>query len=320
MDVPALMQLMNIYTNGEESKYIARSGRAKKNYHKGQVKLYFADLVAFLQFVYKRSTTPDHILVIGAANGSHWTSDSYMPNSNHKLVALKVLLDDFALKLGKQITYHFYDPAEFHASVIEQASSTSRPTNLFVYRRLFTADDVRVYNQKDGQILMLSDIRHDTHGQAVRNKNIHQAEAFVEEDMQLQAAFAKSLQCDSVLKFRAPWPHKSKNSDTIENPDYEYLPGDLMYQVFNNESSTEQRLYVEKEHLSDTYLWDTSRIEKTCYHVNTRLRPDWDFETADRIMRTYQNMMQRADHTHSQSSSYAGPYMVFVTSAPKWNP
>ena len=73
-----------------------------------------------------------------------------------------------------------------------------------------------LHKEMSGQILMLSDIRHDTHGQAVRNKNIQQAEALVEEDMQLQATFAKLLQCDSVLKFRAPWPHKSKNSETIE--------------------------------------------------------------------------------------------------------
>ena len=65
----------NIYAHGLRREYNRQNRGAGT--HNGQLKLWFADLMAFLTYLIDYQQCPKIILVIGAADGEHWTNPEF---------------------------------------------------------------------------------------------------------------------------------------------------------------------------------------------------------------------------------------------------
>ena len=265
----------NIYAHGLRREY--NRGNRGAGTHNGQLKLWFADLMAFLTYLIDYQQCPKIILVIGAADGEHWTNPEFAERvftkmgkiqafQDNPIMPLKAVFDLIAQNRGNTpIQYHFYDTAPFHKSVNAIASAHS--SNLHLHPQLFEQQDCDTYTNED-DVLMLCDIRTDAHGKAVRSNNTAEAERLTQDDMYLQLRFAQGIQANlSALKYRAPWYNWR-----TENDEFLYANGTLYAQLFAAPNTTEQRLMIRKKQLQQQHEWDTKKIEETCHHYNTRLR------------------------------------------------
>lgn len=214
-----------------------------KNIHWGQRKLHLSEVDFFMS--YTNSKDKYTIVYAGAANGQH------IP---------------LLLKLFPNLVFHLYDPAPFSPVVknnpeifkINPYKDSISPSGFFTNE--IAAKYVGVEN-----LLFICDIRL---APPMKKSDPNYASFFEEKvdyDMTIQRDWVNIMSPKfSILKMRIPYNMKEK---------YEYLDGDIRFQIWAPVSSTETRLVVTKvdgkfpikNYIPEIY-------EKQCAYFNNRMR------------------------------------------------
>lgn len=193
--------------------------------HIGQLKLFLCELWFLNNYQHLCNT----VVYVGTGKGKHI---------------------GFLAKLFPHLTFHLYDPREFHLSLYE------RP-NIVLYTKengYFTQEIANQWINKP--ILFISDIRTGDPLDAACDFN-----KCVNRDMKDQMSWVITVKpLKSMLKFRLPYsPGKTH-----------YFDGLLKFGIFATKSSTEFRLIVDQHYTFKDY--DHQTIEEQCYHFNNHIR------------------------------------------------
>lgn len=226
--------------------YRRRKFEWKPPLHWGQIKLFTAEL----EFITKYAVEPCKIVYAGSSDGRHIP---YLAN----------MFPDHMFQL--------WDPAPMY-------SGWRDLSNIEFHQELFTEDIARKEfgnPESHDRILFISDIRSMPEGFDYANMTAdmdQEIEQDVKKDMHLQRVWCKIMRPRaSILKFRLPYtPGES-----------EYLDGDLYFQAFASETSSECRLVIDNErHAYRTRMYNHEEYENIMYRFNRCTRVQELNETA----------------------------------------
>jgi predicted RNA methylase len=215
-----------------------------RNIHWGQRKLHLSEVDFFLSY----TTTTDKYVVVyaGAANGQH------IP---------------LLFKMFPNVEFHLYDPAPFSPLV------TSRPDlfkiNLYKDSSLpvgFFTNEVAEHYKGIDNLLFICDIRLAPSISKGDEKYAELFEENVDNDMKIQRDWVEIMRPKfSILKMRLPYYQKDP---------YEYLAGDVRFQIWAPVTSTETRLVVKRNNDGgfSTAKYDPKVYEQQCAYFNNQMR------------------------------------------------
>jgi len=219
-------------------EYRRRKFEWKEPLHWGQLKLFTSEL----EFLTMYSHLSNIIVYAGAADGRHIP---FLANifKNHKFV--------------------LWDPVPLYEGYANMP-------NIEFHQELFTDETALAVSEKYKKILFISDIRSmpDDFDYGNMTPNLdEEVEEDVKRDMQLQKQWCEIMNPKAcMLKFRLPYtPGKTV-----------YLLGDVYFQAFAAETSSETRLIVsKKKHGFATCEYDHEAYENYMYRFNhcTRIQP-----------------------------------------------
>lgn len=149
-------------------------------------------------------------------------------------------------------TFHLYDPATF---LIKETNKIK------IYNKYFLTSTAEKYKNKN--VLFISDIR-TTPDKQLGNEIDDDWEAEIARDMDFQAKWVKIIDpVMSMLKFRLPY----KSGTTL------YFPGNIYWQAWAPQSSTETRLITNVyDHIKS---YDNDLYNDICFRFNRITRSQW---------------------------------------------
>lgn len=195
--------------------YFARYGQYSTTVHWGQRKLLLME-VKFLLACRERKLNADLVIYVGSAPGDH----------------IPLLFEWFP-----EFTWHLYDPRPFCRELVKNKTGKIKLFNAF-----FTEETCKQYKGK--RVILISDLRTintevDTHNPtnaAIKDEFIREDRV---NDLNLQKNIYVLLQpAATSIKFALPYPAAGQSDD------YEYLSGEIWFQPYPPQSSTESRLIV----------------------------------------------------------------------------
>lgn len=206
--------------------YAIKKTKEHKQLHLGQFKLLFTELL----FLTKYAHAGNIVLYVGAAPGHHTT-----------------LLAD----LFPNLQFDLWDPRKFE---------TEPRKNIKTYQEKFTIDQAKRYAELNEKILFICDIRTLSIGKYKREKNIKKMDEVVEDDMEMQAQWAKIIKpVKSYLKFRLPYlPGKTS-----------YFSGTIYLQPYSR-ISTETRVLT--DNYDEMIKYDNTEFEEKMAYFNAEIR------------------------------------------------
>jgi len=283
----------------KRQKYKASTGKHGIE-RTGQEKLFYADLMACIAYVFEYDEIPAFVVVAGGAQGIHFIK--------------------LAKMLPSTIQWHLYDPEPF-------ARDLELIGNVYLHKQLYTNEDCRKW-AKQPKTLFLSDIRNVNYTPTVEiiQKLSHElsriprhtrleverkkamelgtrirdlrrkVEDMALQDMKNQALMVKHTEAEmSFVKFRLPYAsHRAPQF-------YPYLKGRVLFQPMNRCNSTECRLMVMPEN-AHTYKqdqtvavftdvsYDVLKHEELCAFINNNLRPEWDRQGIQILEKTHETI------------------------------
>jgi hypothetical protein len=227
-----------INSETRELPYHRRREEYKYTVHIGQRKLLLSE-IEFLthcagQFKDKKMT----IVYAGAANGTH----------------IKLL----AIDLFPKYEYYLYDPGQFD-TILNDIS------NIHIHRQLFTKKTCETWKNRD-DIIFISDIRR-VPPDLDKNENSDEFEKVIKEDMIMQMEWYKIINPEiAMLKFHLPYCNpKDKSTEFTE-----YLAGTMYFQAWPGETSTETRLWINKN--AKMIKYDNRKYESQLFRHNVCTR------------------------------------------------
>lgn len=246
--------------------------KIKRDYHLGQFKLFFTELY----FLSKVAKPGNLVLYVGAATGHH----------------ISLLADLFP-----DLMFDLWDPGRFDV--------LPRP-NIKIYNTFFTVDDAKKYAAEGSNTLFMCDIRTIEIAKFKKNKDIAGMDQLVEDDMYMQANWAKIIKpLWAYLKLRFPY-------DIVKT---KYLTGTIYLQPYAPRS-TEMRLMTQDY---TTYIeYDNHEVDEKLAYFNYEIRPkiisdkwakimsrnnlhnSWDNNMGLAITHYYLHMIK---HVHSKSET-----------------
>lgn len=209
--------------------YRRRRDEYKYTIHIGQRKL----LLSEIEFLTAHGGDGKIIVYAGSANGTH--------------IAL------LAGKLFPQFEYYLYDPSPFDPILYKYK-------NIHIFNELFTEETCKKWAGRN-DILFISDIRTPPPGGFLGDtKKSEEWEKIIQKDMKMQMDWVINIKPQwAMLKFRLPYaPGKTK-----------YLAGDLYFQAWPGETSTETRLWTQG---LDTCVYDNTIYEQILFRHNVCTR------------------------------------------------
>uniref|UniRef100_A0A6C0LSF8 Cap-specific mRNA (nucleoside-2'-O-)-methyltransferase n=1 Tax=viral metagenome TaxID=1070528 RepID=A0A6C0LSF8_9ZZZZ len=211
------------------------------NLHLGQLKLFFTELF----FLAKKAKHINKVLYIGAATGYH----------------ISKLADLFP-----KLQFDLWDPGRFDVS--------PRP-NIKIYNQFFTDTDAHKYKKEGTNILFMCDIRTIKIAEFKKNKDIEKMDELVEDDMMMQAKWAKIINPKwTYLKMRLPY----------EDEKMKYLTGKIYLQPYSPQS-TEMRLLTNNY---ETYIeYNSKEVDEKMAYFNFKIRPFFHSNKWKTIMDMY---------------------------------
>lgn len=205
------------------------AGVAKSTYHMGQLKLLLSIILFMDKISEKHQNEKMTMIYAGMA-----------PGRNMKLVA----------DLYPNMKIIGYDPAPFDEGLRKLKNVELH--NEFVTDNLVEelAENTILKQNRDNELLLfVSDIRLDPYEEDIVN------------DMRSQERWVRILRPDySLLKFRLSWDR---------GDEFEYLQGTIQLQQFAPQTSTETRLFVEKDDIDHDIKYDPVKYEEQLFHYNT---------------------------------------------------
>ena len=200
------------------------------NIHFGQLKL----LLSEIDFLSQLPNEPILVLYAGAGPGDH-------------VPLLSQMFENFYFML--------VDPV---FSGKERIRIIIHPSDRIILRATLFDDKIIDEFKNIPNKVLISDIRSVPAGESDYEKEFEKNVIF---DMKLQAEFFEKLYRPfSLLKFRLPYTEKKT----------EYLDGDLYFQAFPKETSTEMRLIPHRDGRKKTY--DNIEVEEKMFYFNTEYR------------------------------------------------
>jgi hypothetical protein len=228
--------------------YRRRKFEWKPPLHWGQVKLFASEL----EFLTKYCDRAEKVIYVGSSSGQH------IPYLAH---------------LFPHHSFECWDPAPMYIGYKDMP-------NIEFKQKMFT-DKVAASIAKQGKpVLFISDIRSMPEGYDYGNMTPEldqELEEDVKKDMTMQMEWCKIIRPEvAMLKFRLPYTPGTT----------EYLSGDIYFQAYATETSSESRLVIDStEHpYSSAALrtYDHEKYENFLYRFNrcTRVQPDDSEENA----------------------------------------
>jgi hypothetical protein len=212
--------------------------------HLGQRKLFLTELYLLTQYI--PVNVPITLVYAGAASGEHFP---------------------FLAELFPSVTFHLYDPAQFHID----PKKLKLENRIYLYTQLFEDETAKEWGpdglqrKKWGEPhFFISDIRFTLEG-----KTTVETEKQVSMDMDLQARWTRLIQptIASMLKFRPPYVY-------LPGTSLKYLRGRILWQCWPPKLSTETRLIVEAEDCKKPDVeYPVTDYESVCYKHNIIDRP-----------------------------------------------
>ncbi|MDD4930601.1 MAG: hypothetical protein PHG66_00405 [Candidatus Colwellbacteria bacterium] len=214
-----------------------------KNIHWGQRKLHLSEVDFFMSYTNRKEKYT--IVYAGAANGQH------IP---------------LLLKLFPNLEFHLYDPAPFSPVVLSNPALKINPYKDSVLPVGFFTDEVASNYTSTENLLFICDIRLAPSMKKSDPKYAALFEEKVDYDMTIQKDWVNIMKPKfSILKMRLPYHAKEK---------YEYLDGDVRFQIWAPVASTETRLVVSR---TDEGTFPIKRYvpevyERQCAYFNNQMR------------------------------------------------
>ena len=215
-----IQKLPNIWNNFKSIiKYRGNKGGKLANNlvycHLGQRKLFMTELQVLTRFLGQHlqgATTPCIIVYAGAAPGIH----------------LPLLF-----KLFPNTMWHLYDPAPFKIMGHTHHNNNNEKKQYKTYNDYFTDDVARSWTNKCD--IFICDIR-------LSADDSNKFEIQVANDMKTQDTWTRIIQpkMGASLKFRPPYIEQDKSLQIVN-----YLRGQILWQIWPPQASTECRLIVE---------------------------------------------------------------------------
>lgn len=210
-----------------------------KNIHWGQRKLHMSEMDFFTTYTNRNDAYT--VVYAGAANGQH------IP---------------LLLKLFPNLDFHLYDPAPFSPVVLEHPSLKINLYKDSVLPVGFFTDEIAAKYTNVKNLLFICDIRLAPSMKKTDPEYAQQFEKKVDYDMNIQKNWVDIMKPEfSILKMRIPYHIKE---------DYEYLDGDVRFQIWAPVASTETRLIVKKGSFSKKYIPEI--YENQCAYFNNQMR------------------------------------------------
>lgn len=230
------------WNNTRSLTYRRRKFEWKPPLHFGQMKLFISEL-EFLTIYGHRSRV---VIYAGSADGKHIPYLAHLFPENYFIL---------------------WDPAPMYHGYLQM-------NNIEFHQDLFTDDVARGYAQTYPDALFISDIRSVPDGidysQMTPELDV-ELEEDVKRDMDLQRRWCEIMEPSAaMLKFRLPYtPGVS-----------EYLDGEVYFQAFASETSSETRLVIDKQRFpyNKSREYNHEEYENYLYRFNrcTRIQPDTD--------------------------------------------
>jgi hypothetical protein len=158
----------------------------------------------------------------------------------------------YLAKMFPEVTFDLWDPNPFSIKETEQIK---------IFNEYFTEDVAKKYSENGDKILFMSDIR-----TADTNKlDAEEIEEYVFNDMKMQQDWHETIKPKrSMLKFRLPW----------DSGKTKYLKGDIYFQVWAPQTSTETRLITDKivNGKIKYHEYDNTKYESQCMYFNNVTR------------------------------------------------
>jgi hypothetical protein len=235
----------SINSNTRKLEYRRRKFEWKEPLHWGQIKLFIAEL----EFLTAYGHLSNIIVYAGSSDGAH------IP---------------FVANIFKNHTFLLWDP-------LPMAKGYEVMPNMQFHQEIFTDEIASSLLAKHGDVLFISDIRsmpsEINYGSMTPDLD-DELEEDIKRDMQTQKIWCEIMQpAASMLKFRLPYIPGTT----------EYLAGDVRFQAFAAETSSETRLVISKtEHGYVPYTYDHELYENHMYRFNrcTRIQPVEHFTDA----------------------------------------
>ena len=211
--------------------------------HYGQLKLFLANVQLINKYWDSEKIPKPKLLYIGSAPGS-WVL--------------------FFAEMFPTFELHLYDSTPFDVTLqgfdmnnpkinVEHKSNRA---DIYLYKRYFVEDDVKMWKETADSTFLVSDIRPLTYN--------CENESEVHDDMMRQQKWVTDINpIYSQLKFKLPY----KETDTNM---YSYLDGRIYFQSFVGHSSTEARLVSQRPYNMTEYNF--KEYEAIMFYHNTVIR------------------------------------------------
>lgn len=216
-----------LLASASSARYYRRGNEERTLVHWGQRKL----LLAEIEFLTLHGHLANTVVYAGAAPGTH-------------LSMLALLFPNHQL--------HLYDPAPFNPHLVTVSEAPG--SNVHLHQEMFT-DEVAASWRTQGEtpVLFVCDIRS-------ANLDVQTHDEFEERvviDMQAQKHWCELMKpAMASLKFRPPWDDKK----------LEYYAGDVYFQIWTGQKSTETRLFTDCSKLD---LYDNAKYADQLFYFNT---------------------------------------------------
>jgi hypothetical protein len=261
--------------------YRRRKFEWKPPLHFGQIKLFISEL----EFLTKYGDRSRYVIYAGSADGKHIPYLAHLFPEHHFIL---------------------WDPAPMYHGYLAMR-------NIEFHQGLFTEDVARAYAQSHPEALFISDIRSVPDGvdysQMTPELDI-ELEEDVKRDMDFQRCWCEIMEPSAaMLKFRLPYtPGVS-----------EYLDGEIHFQAFASETSSETRLVIDKTRFPyghpreynheeyENYLYRfnrCTRIQSDTCDADATIAPlfgdvpmSYDAHTFIQVVREY---LAKHDHTNNR--------------------
>lgn len=264
----------------ETSKYERRTGEPKLANHWGQRKLFLSELLLFIELLKKKIKVPDDwkrvvFAYAGSAAGRHLVMLAEMfPIAKFILYDPNRFSDyllDYATKDSSKLEY---DPAngilitdrfEFHTSGYNMENGKKILKSECGFMTDDVAKELRDRSEKEKWILVFaSDIR-----TLNQDEDEDETDEKIQQNMTDQATWVKIMNpAMSLLKFRLSWkPGKTR-----------YLKGDIYFQYYCGNTSTEGRLLTDSDEKLAEIEYDNTHYESVHFHHNKFVRMKLAFQ------------------------------------------
>jgi len=242
-----------------DQEFVDQHGKEK--HHPGQAKLLFSNLLGLVlvEEDMKTKTKKDmrsiQLVVAGASPGTH----------------MLVLLKHLRLwRVDRGLQIHLFDPQALDKKL--QSIVDDGDKNIFFYPRKFTDKDAEAWSDNADCVVFFSDIRGQIH--ADKRLHTHKDEVQIEDDMQMQEQWVKTMQPDyCMLKFHAPHATRDGGDESSVPQSISYLHGDVYEQAYAGLFSAEQRLFCTKGNMRHGKQYDTKHIERHAFYHTLHTRP-----------------------------------------------